>query len=242
MSSPVLAVGVDDSVAHAHDLMRSHRVSAVLVLGKDGTAAGVISRRDLLRARLPLRGALPSKAASELMSRPVIAVPLGAPVRDACRLLVERHIHRVFVLEDGRPAGVFSTREAMAAVREARIDRPLGDCVRRDIVSVETTTPVREAIDLLESAGVGGVIVIEGTLPVGLFTEREALEARGHALTTPTEELMTAALLCLPAATPLFRAAGFALATTARRIVVTDHHHAKGVVTGLDFARIIASA
>jgi len=99
---------------------------------------------------------------------------------------------------------------------------------------------VSDAVDLLERAGVGGVVVMELNAPIGLFTEREALEARGVPPGAPTEEVMTQALLCLPGTTPLFRAAGFAMATSARRILVTDHHHAKGVVTGIDFARAVA--
>jgi hypothetical protein len=52
---------------------------------------------------------------------------------------------------------------------------------------------------------------------------------------------MTQALLCLPARTPLFRAAGFALATRARRICATSERRVRGVVTGIDFARVIAA-
>ena len=175
------------------------------------------------------------------MSRPVIAVPPDASIADACRAIVDRRIHRVFVLDGERAIGVFSTRQALTAVRDARLDVPLERCRTRDLVSVETTTPLQEAIDTMESAGVGGVVVLEGMAPVGLLTEREVLEARGRPGTIATEEVMTQALLCLPSSTPLFRAAGFALATTARRIVITDRHHATGVATGVDFARIVAS-
>jgi CBS domain-containing protein len=251
MSEVVLSVGIEEDIGRADEIMRAERVSAVLVRGKDGAAAGVISRRDLLRAGRIMTYArraserhvleLPALAAADLMTRPVVAVAPGESTTAACRLLAERRIHRVFVLEGGAPAGVFSTRDVMAALREARVDGPLGDLVTRpDVISVETTTPVREALETLERAGVGGVIVLEDGAPVGMFTEREALEARARPPTTPTEDVMTEALLCLPRETPVFRAAAFAMATSARRILVTHHHRPRGVVSGLDFARAVA--
>jgi hypothetical protein len=40
--------------------------------------------------------------------------------------------------------------------------------------------------------------------------------------------------------TPLFRAAAQAVATRARRILVTMDKHVVGVMTGFDFARVVA--
>jgi CBS domain-containing protein len=250
MSTPVVTVGIDDDVARANEVLQERQFSAVLVVDKEGRPAGVISRRDLLRAgRIVALGRgsigegvleLPAMAAADLMSRPAMTVRPSDPVVLACRLLVERHIHRVFVVDEGMPAGVFSTRDVMVAVREARLQTTLASMARRAVISVEASAPVSDAVDLLERAEIGGVVVLEQNAPVGLFTEREALEARGVPPGTPTEEVMMQALLCLPGNTPLFRAAGFAMATSARRILVTDHHHPRGVVTGIDFARAVA--
>jgi CBS domain-containing protein len=242
MATPVVAMGIEGDLEKADALLRLHRISAILVVGRDGSPAGVISRRDLLRAGAGGRVALelPAMAAADLMSKPVISVTAATPIAAACRELALRRIHRVFVLDGGRPAGVFSTREALATVAAERIAQPIGDFIGPDVIAVETSTPLGETLAILARAGIGGVVVLDGTMPVGLFTEREALEAAGRPASTPTEDVMTQALLCLPMRTPLFRAAGFALATTARRIVVTDHHHAKGVMTGLDFAAFLA--
>lgn len=251
MSAPVLTIGLEDDLSRADEVMRGGNVSAVLVLGNDGSAAGVISRRDLLRAGRIMTFArraterhlldLPAVAAADVMTRPVVAVAPGDAAGIACRKMAERGFHRVFVLDGSRPAGVFSTRDVMSAIKEARLETPLGDLVRgRDVIGVDVDRPLREALETLERAGIGGAVVFDGNAPVGLFTEREALEARGCNPETLTEEAMTAALLCLPVATPLFRAAAFALDTTARRILVTDHHRPCGVVTGIDFARAAA--
>lgn len=252
MTAPVVTISAAASVTEADALLRMHGISALLVLGRSGQAAGVISRRDLLRVGRILAHVedggrravlqLPQLACGDLMTHPVLSVAPTALVEDACRLLLERRVHRVFVLSGGQPVGVFSTKEAMRAVKAARLATPLGDIMTRELVTVDAQQPWSEAARLLDRAGVGGVVVTEQSTPIGLFGETEALAARACPPTQPTEEVMTQAMLCLPMKTPLFRAAGFAIATTARRILVTKDHHAKGVVSGFDFVRAFLEA
>jgi hypothetical protein len=46
-------------------------------------------------------------------------------------------------------------------------------------------------------------------------------------------------MICVPLATPLFRAAEQAFATRARRVLVVDGQGVQGILTGLDFARVV---
>jgi CBS domain-containing protein len=77
---------------------------------------------------------------------------------------------------------------------------------------------------------------------VGLFTQREALEARAAPPEATVETFMTPALLCLQHGTPLHRAAALAVATRARRVLALDGRHVVGMLTGLDFCRALRSA
>jgi len=241
----VITIAANETLGVANMLLRQHRISALLVVGRTGLPVGVISRRDLLRVgrieayvqneRAVL--ALPAIACGDLMSHPFQHIAPSASAADGCRALVERRIHRLFVLDGHTVVGVFSTKEAMRAVQDARITTTLVEVQSSDLVSVEAREPWFEAARLLDRGGVGAVVVTEQKAPIGLFTETEALAARMLPPETPTEDVMTQAMLCLPGKTPLFRAAGFAIATAARRILVTHDHHAKGIVTGTDFAR-----
>lgn len=245
MATPVVTIAANETLGVANTLLRQHGISALLVVGRTGQPAGVISRRDLLRVgrieayvqneRSVLE--LPAISCGDLMSHPVRHIAPTASVADGCRALVEGRVHRVFVIDGNTAVGVFSTKEAMRAVQDARLMTTLGEVQSSDIVSVDGREPWSEAARLLDRAGVGGVVVMEQKAPIGLFTETEALAARMMPPETPTEDVMTQAMLCLPARTPLFRAAGFSIATAARRILVTHDHHAKGVVSGTDFAR-----
>jgi CBS domain-containing protein len=247
MATPVRTALADDEVSDVHQRLVTEQISSLLVIGRDGRAAGVVSRRDLLRVgRVLSRGAgkptlleLPRACVGDLMSHPVVAVGPDDPVGAAAQMMVDRGLHRVFVLEDGQPRGCFSTRDAMAVVREAKLTAPLDGFMTRRLLTVETTADLAQAVAALERSGVSGAVVTEGEAPVGLFTETEALEARELDRRTHVEEVMNPSLLCLPAHTPLHRAAGFALGTRARRIIAVEHHHPVGIVTGLDFTRAL---
>jgi CBS domain-containing protein len=246
-----ITVSLEDTLEHAYRLILEHRISAVLVVGRDGKAAGVLSRRDLLEAgrvtarvrNRPSHLALPVQGCGDLMSRPVVHVAASTPAAEAARLMVERKVHRVFVLDEaGLPVGVFSSRDAMSAVRAARLADPISAVASSQLVTIPASQTLAEGIAALEAAGVGGAVVVDEGLPVGTFGEAEMLVGRDLPPATRVEDVMEPSLLLLPGRTPLFRAASFAMSTTARRIGVVDgHHHVHGIVTGMDFCRALAA-
>jgi CBS domain-containing protein len=88
-------------------LSRNH-ISAVPVIGREGALVGVVSEADLIGGR---DGA--GLTARELMTTSVCTVAGDATVVMATRLLAEAGVRRLFVLEDGRLAGVLSRRDLL---------------------------------------------------------------------------------------------------------------------------------
>lgn len=248
MSAPAVTVGADDDISDVYRILSTTHLSSVGVVGKTGALCGVVSRRDLLRLGRawvrPHHGVelldIPPLAVADVMSHPPVIVAPHDTVATAATRMAERRIHRVYVVSDERPVGVWSTREALAVVRDLRLQSPLSEWMTPRPVTVEVEATLASALVALESGGLAGVVVTEDGLPVGFFTEAEALAARDHDRDARIDSVSSAALLTLPARTPLFRAAAFAVSTRARRIAVVDGHHLRGVVTGLDFCRALA--
>ena len=86
-----------------------------------------------------------------------------------------------------------------------------------------------------------GLVVVDDGLPVGVFTQGVALEARHLARETPVEQAMNSAILLLSPNTPIFRAAAQAAAMEVRRVVAWDGNKACGILTGLDFTKAAAT-
>jgi CBS domain-containing protein len=157
--------------------------------------------------------------------------------------MVERKIHRVFVLDaDEAPVGVFSTRDAMSAVRALRLTTAISEIATDQVETVSAAATLGEGLAKLESGKVAGVIVVDDGLAVGVFGQSEAMAARGLGADTPIEQVMEPSLVLLPGRTPLFRAAAFSMSTAARRIGVVDaHHRVHAIVSGMDFCAALAA-
>ncbi|HET7465336.1 MAG TPA: CBS domain-containing protein [Candidatus Dormibacteraeota bacterium] len=108
MSQPAVTVTPTTSFKKCVDIMRIQGVSGMPVIRDDGGVAGVITEADLL-ARLQQNGAGAPPTAADVMTREVVTVDASASVGAAARLMLERHVKRLPVVDGaGRVVGVVS--------------------------------------------------------------------------------------------------------------------------------------
>lgn len=97
--------------------MEAKDISALVVVDDADDAIGVISRTDLVNARFiqPYLKHWRGMTAEHLMSKPVISVSPDAPIGEAVRMLHEKRIHRLVVVEKSqghiRPVGILSVTD-----------------------------------------------------------------------------------------------------------------------------------
>jgi CBS domain-containing protein len=230
--------------------MHGRGVSAIPILDRDGSIVGVVSRTDLIHLGVRHGGRrwtspvmpLPNQLAGEVMTGPPRVISPAETLRHAGRVMREHQIHRLFVVDDKDVVvGVISTADLAAAVRDARIETPISAIMTAQVISLDVRATLGAAIELLARVPITGVIVTEEDLPIGMFTQQDALASRDLPRGTPIDETYEAAVICLPEVTKLHRAAALAASTDVRRIVVCRNREAVGVIGGLDFARAVAS-
>ncbi len=231
------ATPVEDVVA----VLASRRISAVPLVDDRGSIVGVLSRSDLLRYRRH-HAHLRDVECGALMAQGPIVVESSTPLRDAARLMLEHRIHRVFVVDHGRLVGVLTTTDLTRAVEVAKVEAPIQPVMTAPVVTIDVGRPLSLAMEWLDRAHITGLVVTENEWPVGVFTQEEALAARDVDVATPVGDLHDAALICLPAETTLHRAAAQCARMGVRRIVVSKQRDFIGVVSGLDFAGVVAQA
>lgn len=247
MSSPLKTVRASSFIDHAHRQLQQFRVSALPVVDEDDRVVGVISRTDVLQVGKREANsrpgahllAFPAKPISEFMTPDPISTPADTPLAEVANLMVKNRIHRVFLTDADGTVGLVTTRDLMRAIREQQLATPLGKYMSSPLFTIRASEPISLASERLGKAKVTGLVVVDGDWPVGIFTQLEALESRELPRDTPTEACMNPGILVLDEATPIYRAAAQASVMQARRIVVTRSGNAVGIVTGLDFAKIV---
>lgn len=103
----VWSIGPEATVFDAIELMAAKNIGALVVI-RDGKAIGILSERDYTR-KVALRGKSSKQTAvREIISGRVISVTPSHSVEDCMRLMTERRIRHLPVIEDGQLMGIIS--------------------------------------------------------------------------------------------------------------------------------------
>lgn len=248
MAVPLHSVMDTETLAHAEQRMSEWGVSALPVVSADGRLVGVLSRTDLLRVgRVRMQNGrrrkvitLPDARVREVMRTTVEVVAPDTSLAEAARRMLRRHIHRLYVVSDGRPLGVVGMKELMRVLLDANVRMPIVELMHGSLVVVQAGDPLSVAVDRMIAAQHVGLVVVEDGWPVGFFTQADALAARDAPADHRVDEWMDPHVICLPERIPVHRAVEQALALRARCVLAVDAEGIRGILTGMDVARLVA--
>jgi CBS domain-containing protein len=108
MSTLVTTVQADDTVETVSEELRRDGLSFVPVVGKGDALLGIITAADLLQFDAARRDPA-AVHAWEICSYKPVEVEPDASVAEVARLMVERQVHHVVVVEDKTVKGVVSS-------------------------------------------------------------------------------------------------------------------------------------
>jgi CBS domain-containing protein len=110
----------DDSLEAAAQKMWEQQTGSLLVIdGED--LVGIVTERDILRA--VGTGLSLDTPLSAVMSKDLISVDPGTSLRDAARIMTEKWIRHLPVLEGGKLVGIVSQRD-LAGVLAGALNEP----------------------------------------------------------------------------------------------------------------------
>jgi len=115
---------------------------------------------------------------SIIENQEIVTAPESATVADAARLMRERQVGAVMVVEGGKLAGVFTERDALfRVVAESRDVQTtqLSEVMTRNPRTVSPDQTFSDALHIMHEGGFRHVPVVRDGRPVGMISCRDAL-------------------------------------------------------------------
>jgi CBS domain-containing protein len=108
-----LVAGAKTTVSEAARLMAQHQVGAVMVVDGNGRLSGIFTERDALFRVLAVGRDPATTRLSEIMTKKPQTIHPDKPVGHALHMMYENGFRHVPVVEEGRPVGMVSARDAL---------------------------------------------------------------------------------------------------------------------------------
>lgn len=107
----VLHVPAGRPLREAVDYLAEHKIGLTLVISSNGALAGVISERDVVRALYEHGNHALNMPVDMFMVRDVLTCSDRDKVEDVAKLMAEKHIRHLPIVEDGYLAGMISATD-----------------------------------------------------------------------------------------------------------------------------------
>jgi CBS domain-containing protein len=132
MTMNPISLPTDSTLIEAAGAMRDSDIGDVIVLDDDGQVCGIVTDRDIV-IRGIAEGRDPSTTAvGDVCTRDMTTLSPDDSISDAIRLMRDKAIRRVPVIDEGKPAGIVTIGDlavardpdsALADISEAEPDR-----------------------------------------------------------------------------------------------------------------------
>lgn len=111
----------------------------------------------------------------------IVSCEVSTPVHDAIRLLAEKRIGALPVVENGAVVGVFSERDViyrLAAEGEVCLSRPMGEVMTSPAITVELETNLLEGLALMTRRRIRHLPVVDEGKLVGFISIGDLVKTR----------------------------------------------------------------
>ncbi len=191
----------ENSVLECARMMKKNRISLVIILNKDKTLGGVISKDDIVTVFLTKVSS--SIKVSKVMKSELITAAPSDPILHVESLLIKYRISRVIIKRDQKPVGIITFRDFIPAkipqwiaesadpkeVQEYKFKKGLEeihsnqmsylfpfhstDIMTPNPITVEADDDVKQAIVLMIKHNISGLPVVKKSKLVGVITKSD---------------------------------------------------------------------
>lgn len=123
---------------------------------------------------------MPRRMISNMLDgRSLVTATKEMTVRSACRLMTEKRIGALLVVENNRIAGIFTERDALNKILSAGVDpdtTKVADVMASNPQTIGADKPLAHALYMMAEGGFRHVPVVDANgTPLGMVSARDAL-------------------------------------------------------------------
>ena len=118
MTTHVVSRGSHDDLTRIAADMQRHQIGSVLIMEKR-KPVGIITERDFVRIVERVGALLEKSLAKDYMTAPLLTVQSDATLVDVIKLMNEKHVRHMIVMNKNREAvGIISSRDLMKVTKD----------------------------------------------------------------------------------------------------------------------------
>jgi transcriptional regulator len=143
----------------------------------DGVVVGRDDMDNILLLDTTAIRSIPKKTVLEVASTDLIRLKPSDSIRSASKILSDKDIEGAPVVEDGRVIGILTLSDIIRALGEGHEDSDISKVMSKNIITVEPTVMIADAIEIMNKNSIGRVIVVDDNLnPLGIVTRTDLLD------------------------------------------------------------------
>jgi len=237
-----LAVSPDDPLNKVMHYMQVHGICHMPVVDSEHNVVGVVSDLDVARAQLAAQsrlaigaGAFPEECPAEaVMARQPTCIAIDAAPREALRAILDRGIHSLPVVEEGRLVGMVTSSDFLRELSYGQVPacrsplhRYMTVCENR--AYIDSTANLEQARSRMQEQGLEHLAITVGDCPIGIVSLRDLRRALNNPLAPlydrPVVELLTREPATVRSGDNLGTAAGWMLDQRVKAVAVVDRRN-----------------
>jgi len=191
----------ENSVQECAKIMKKHRISLVIILNKDKTLGGIITKTNLVSVFLTKETS--SIKVSKVMKKEVITAAPSDPILHVESLLIRYGISRIIIKRNQKPVGIITFRDFVPAkvpqwiaesadpkeIQEYKFKKGLEethsnqmsylfpfhstDIMTSNPITIEGDKDIKEAILLMIKHNISGLPVVKKSKLIGIITKSD---------------------------------------------------------------------
>jgi len=234
-------VSNNSSIFHAIQTMKKNK-HGVIVTVENNLPTGILSERDivsLIKEQVDF-----TQPISLYTKKKLITVKHNRSLEYALHILIENHIRKLIVLDEGGFFTGIVTQENILKFLEEdsyRTDMVVSEILRKtnSIITIPESATVLDAIKQMNINYIGSIIIVdENNKPTGIFTERDTINIVNNniALHTNICEVMSKPVITVDHHLQVKDLIAFMNKNDIRRTVVMNNGKIEGLVSFRDIA------